>query len=267
MFLDQRRGASIAYSSAAIIAALAASGGASASPASAAGGGQITAATPLREVVYKVSYTRRLQVSNETFGGQVQNVQLTQSAQAPPFNESNNEQTDSGTVTIDIMQIGDDALGMRVSERWTGSTPSGTYLGNVASDGSVNFRDAGQMNECTRSILEYFGTDVMAGQPANTGVAWSRTATGQGADVTTTYSVGDIIGAIASIHEQSTVSSKSVAAIDTSVTTDVQYKPAVLVPVSGKVVLHARQSGASSVTNISTVANFERISDTRDSSP
>ena len=250
----------------AAIAALAVSGAASASPAP-AGGSQISPVTPLREVVYKVSFTRRLETSGETYGGQIQNpINNSVAVQAPAFNESNNDATDSGTVTVDIMEIGDNALGMRVSERWTGSTPSGTYLGNVASDGSVNFSN-GQMNECTRSILEYFGTDVMAGQPANTGVAWSRTAKGQAADVVTTYSVGDIVGAIANIHELSTVSSKSVAAIDTTITTDVQYKPAVLVPVSGKVVLHARSSGASSVTNVTTIANFQRISDTRDSSP
>ncbi|HLJ84005.1 MAG TPA: hypothetical protein VKT51_07545 [Candidatus Eremiobacteraceae bacterium] len=249
----------------AVVAALAMSGAAAAPPASAAGG-QISPATPLREVVYKVSYTRRLEVSGETYGGQILNPINNAAVQAPAFNESNNNATDSGTVTVDIMQISDNALGMRVSERWTGSTPSGTYLGNVASDGSVNFNN-GQMNECTRSILEYFGTDVMAGQPANSGVAWSRAAKGQAADVVTTYSVGDIVGAIANIHELSTVTSKSVAAIDTTITTDVQYKPAVLVPVSGKVVLHARSSGASSVTNVTTVANFQRVSDSRDPSP
>jgi hypothetical protein len=251
----------------AIVVALAMSGPSPAPAAQSGGGGQVTPTTPLREVVYKVSFTRRVQVSGETYGGQIQNpINSSQAVQAPAFNESNSDATDSGTVTVDIMQISDNALGVRVSELWTGSTPSGTYLGNVASDGSVNFSNA-QINECTRAILEYFGTDVMAGQQPNTGVAWSRTAKGQAADVTTTYSVGAIIGAIANIHELSTVSSKSVAMIDTSVTTDVQYKPAVLVPVSGKIVLHARTSGASSVTNVTTVGNFERVSDSRDSSP
>jgi hypothetical protein len=267
MFRNQGSRASIACPFAAIVTALAISSAAASASPPPAGGSQITPVTPLREVVYKVSFTRRLEVASETFGGQVQNVQLTAAAQAPAFNESKDASTDSGTVTVDIMEVGDLALGIRVAERWTGSTPSGTYLGNVASDGSLNFNDGGQMNECTRAILEYFGTEVMAGQPANTGVAWSRTAKGQGADVTTTYSVGDIVGAIANIHEESTVSSKSVAAIDTRVTTDVQYKPAVLAPVSGKIILHARQSGTSSVTNVTTVANFERVSDTRDSSP
>jgi hypothetical protein len=266
MFPIRRSRASIACPFVAIVAALAISGAAPASPTP-AGAGQVTPVTPLREVVYKVSFTRRVQVSGETFGGQIQNpIDSSQAVQAPAFNESNNDATDSGTVTVDIMQIGDNALGIRVSESWVGSTPSGTYLGNVASDGSVNFSNS-QMNECSRAILEYFGTDVMAGQPANTGVAWVRTAKGQIADVTTTYSVGAIDGAIANVHEQSTVSSKSVATIDTTVTTDVQYKPAVLAPVSGKVVLHARSSGASSVTNVTTVGNFERLSDTRDSSP
>jgi hypothetical protein len=190
----------------------------------------------------------------------------TVSAAAPAFAQANSDASDKGTITIDIMQVAGDALGMRVTERWDGSTPSGTYVGNVASDGSVNFTD-GQMNECTRAILEYFGPGVMAGQPANTGVAWERMATGQSADVDTKYSVGAIEGAIANIHEQSTVKSKSVALTDTVVTTDVQYKPAMLAPVSGRIVMHASRSSASSVTNISTIGNFDRVSDSRDKGP
>jgi hypothetical protein len=41
----------------------------------------------------------------------------------------------------------------------------------------------------------------------------------------------------------------------------------VLVPVSGKVIMHASRSGASSVTRVTTVGNFERVSDTRDTTP
>jgi hypothetical protein len=237
-------------------------------PASASSDTAATAATPLREVVYKVSFTRRLQVSQETYGGSVQdnNSAGVSVSQAPPFAEADSDATDSGTVTVDIMQLAGDALGIRVTERWDGSTPSATYVGNVASDGSVNFTN-GQMNECTRAILEYFGADVMAGQPANTGVAWTRSAKGQSADVDTTYSVGAIEGAVADIHEQTTIKSKSVAFIDSVVTTDVKYKPATLVPVSGRLVMHASHSGASSVTNVSTIGSFQLVSDTHDRGP
>ena len=234
---------------------------AAAAPAAASGG---AASAPLREVVYKVTFTRMLEISNETYGGQIQNTQLTQAAQAPPFAQANSNAGDTGTVTVDIMQVANDVLGIRVFEKWNGSTPSAMYQGNVGSDGSVNFTN-GQMNECTRAILEYMGADVMDGQAANSGVGWTRTERGQAADITTTYAVGDIVGAIANIHEQTTVTSKSVALIDSTTTTDVQYKPAMLVAVSGKLVMHASRSSASSVTRVTTIGHFERVSDTRDS--
>jgi hypothetical protein len=224
-----------------------------------------TAATPLREVVYKVSFTRRLNVSQETYGGSVQdpNASGTVVSQAPPFAQAGSDATDSGTVTVDVMQVASDALGIRVTESWTGSTPSATYLGNVTPDGSINFA-GGQLNECTRAILEYFGADVMNDQPANTGVAWTRVAKSTSGDITTNYSVGSIEGALADIHEQTTIKSKSVAFIDSVTTTDLKYKPAELVPISGQVVMHASQTGASSVTNVTTIGNFVRVSDTRD---
>jgi hypothetical protein len=249
----------------ALLTTLALAGGTSSSPAAASSSTSSGSATPLREVVYKVSYTRSLKVSNETYGGSVQdpNASGTVVAQAPPFAEAASDATDSGTVTVDVMQVAADALGLRVTEHWNGSTPSATYVGNVAPDGSVNFGDS-QLNECTNAILEYFGPAVMAGQPANTGAAWERTATGKTADIDTTYSVGAINGAIANIHEQTTIKSKSVAYIDSVVTTDVQYKPATLVPVSGRIVMHASHSSASSVTNVTTIANFDRVSDSRD---
>ncbi|HEY5095123.1 MAG TPA: hypothetical protein VII69_08425 [Candidatus Eremiobacteraceae bacterium] len=250
----------------ALVAALALSGDAPSAQAAATSNAPApAAAAPLREVVYKVTFTRRLEVSNETYGGSVLNDSSAgvQAGQAPPFAQANSDATDSGTVTVDVMQIAGDALGIRVKEQWTNATPSATYLGNVGADGSVNFTD-GQMNECTRAILEYFGPSVMAGQPANSGVAWTRTSKGATADIDTTYSVGDIEGAIASIHEQSTVKSKSVSLIDTVVTIDVRYKPATLAPVSGRIVMHASRSGASSVTNVTTIGNFQRVSDTRD---
>jgi hypothetical protein len=248
----------------ALLTTLALAGTAS-TPAPASTAAAAAAATPLREVVYKVSFTRRLEIQGETYGGSIENPVSagTEVAQAPAFNQGNSNATDSGTVTIDIMQVAGNSLGVRVSERWNNSTPSATYLGNVAADGSENF-SSGQMNECTRAILEYFGPAVMDDQPANTGAAWSRISKGTSADVDTKYSVGTIDGAIANIHEQTTVTSKSVALLDTVVTEDVQYKPATLAPVSGRVVMRGSRSSPSSVTNVTTIANFTRVSDTRD---
>jgi hypothetical protein len=251
----------------ALLTALAISGKASPTPIPFDSSASATVTTaPLREVVYRVTFTRKLDVSSETYGGSVGNPINTDVVQAPAFSHANGDATDSGTVTVDVMQVADDALGVRVTERWDKATPSGTYLGNVATDGTVNFKD-GQLNECSREILEYFGSNVMADQPANAGVAWSRTIKGQSADVNTVYTVGAIVGAIANIHEVSTIKSKSVTVLDSLVTVDIQYKPAMLAPVSGRVVVHASQSGPSSVLNVTTVDNFQRVSDTRDVGP
>jgi hypothetical protein len=251
----------------ALLTALIVSGTGSPTPAPSNSSAPATVATAtLREVVYHVTFTRRMEVSSETYGGSIGNPVTTDVTQAPAFNHANGDASDNGTVTVDVMQIADDSLGLRVTEHWNNGTPSGTYLGNVAADGTVNFKD-GQLNECTREILEYFGADVMADQPANEGVTWTRIAKGQSADVTTVYTVGAIDGAIANIHEVSTVTTKSVAVLDSLVTVDVQYKPAMLAPISGRVVVHASQSGPSSMVNVTTVDNFQRVSDTRDAGP
>jgi hypothetical protein len=251
----------------ALLTALLVSGTGSPTPAPMNASAPVNVATsPLREVVYHVTFTRRMEVSSETYGGSVGNPVTTDVTQAPAFNHANGDASDSGTVTVDVMQVADDALGVRVTEHWDKGTPSGTYLGNVAADGTVNFKD-GQLNECTREILEYFGADVMADQPANAGVTWSRIVKGQSADVSTVYTVGAIVGAIANIHEVSTVKTKSVAVLDSLVTIDVQYKPTMLAPISGRVLVHASQSGPSSMVNVTTVDNFERVSDTRDTGP
>jgi hypothetical protein len=248
----------------ALVTALTLAGGASSSSTSAPAASASPAAA-LREVVYKVSFTRRVKVSSEMYGGTVQNTESATnvSGQAPPFAETSTNVTDSGTVTVDVMQVAGDALGMRVTERWNGSTPSATYLGNVAPDGTVNF-GGGQLNQCTLEILQYFGPAVMAGEPPNTGIEWKRTEPGQAADFDTKYSVGAIEGAVANIHEQTTIKSKSLAVMDSVETADVRYKPATLAPVSGRIVIHASRSGASSLTDVTTIANFDRVSDSRD---
>src|SRR5579863_8032529 len=103
----------------------------SAQPALVADASAATTAAPLREVVYKVSYTRRLEVSQESYGGSIENDNGPSPVvnQAPAFNQANGDASDSGTVTVDVMQVAGGALGLKVTERWDGSTPSATYLG------------------------------------------------------------------------------------------------------------------------------------------
>src|ERR1700682_3712229 len=93
----------------------------------------IASPAPIREVVYKASFTRRLDANQEVYGGQVADASG-HMHQNPPFNSREGITADSGTITIDVMQVAGDTLGIRLTEHWEGKTPSDTYLGNVGAD-------------------------------------------------------------------------------------------------------------------------------------
>src|SRR5580700_10517183 len=100
----------------ALLTALIVSGTGSPTPAPLNSSAPATVATAtLREVVYHVTFTRRMEVSSETYGGSIGNPVTTDVTQAPAFNHANGDASDNGTVTVDVMQIADDSLGLRVT--------------------------------------------------------------------------------------------------------------------------------------------------------
>ncbi len=225
----------------------------------------IASPAPIREVVYEVSFTRRLDANQETFGGQVADS-AGHMHQSPPFNSKEGISTDNGTITVDVMQVAGDTLGIRLTEHWEGSTPSDTYLGNVGSDGSVNFSNP-QVSDVSRTILGFFSPDFLGGRYADKGVSWTQSASGLGLNVTSTYSIGNIDGPIASVDETTTIKSDSVRSMDTLMTGSITYKPTKLVPISGTVHSLGYRSTAETTTDVTTVINFQRLSDSLDSDP
>jgi hypothetical protein len=220
---------------------------------------------PIREVVYKVSFTRRLDANQEVYGGQVAD-ESGHMHQNPPFNTKQGIATDRGTITIDVMQVAGDILGVRLTEHWEGSTPSDTYLGNVGADGSVNFSNP-QVSDVSKTILGFFSPGFLGGRYVDKGVSWTQNASGAGLTVSSKYTIGNIDGSIAAVDESTTIKSNSVHSMDTLTTGSITYKPTKLVPISGTVHSLGYRSDAETSTDVTTIINFQRVSDSLDSEP
>jgi hypothetical protein len=220
---------------------------------------------PIREVVYKVSYTRRLDANQETYGGQISDG-MGHAHQPPPFNSKTGISSDRGTVTIDVMQVAGDTLGIRLAEHWEGTTPSNTSFGNVGSDGSVNFTNP-LVTDVSRTILGFFSPGFLGGRDVDKGLSWTQTASGSGLDVNTTFTIGDVDGPVASVSESTVIKSVNVRSMDTMTTGSITYKASKLVPISGQIQSLAYRTSAETSTDVTTIIHFDRVSDTLDLSP
>lgn len=225
----------------------------------------LTGTDPIREVVYKVSFTHRLDANQEIYGGQVSD-DSGHVHQNPPFNSKEGVTSDSGTVTVDVMQVAGDTLGIRLVEHWDGSTPSNTYFGNVGADGSVNFSNP-QVTDVSRTILGFFSPGFLGGRSVDKGISWTQTASGSGLNVNSTFTIGDIVGPVASVAETTIIKSNNVRSMDTLTTGSITYKATKLVPISGQIQSLAYRSDAETSTDVTTIIHFDRVSDTLDTTP
>ena len=207
---------------------------------------------PLREVVFKVSYTRRQEIAAESFGG------LDTSA--------NNATGDSGTITVDIMAVQGNTLGVKLTELWKSKERSATFLGNVAPDGSVNFGDQ-PISPVARDVLPFFAPLFATDRSLDPGSAWTANFSGTAANVQTRFEVRSIDGPLVNLDETRTLKVKSARGMDSVTTGKIAYKPSLLVPISGTLSERQARSGMGATNQISTVYNFERVSDTRDPAP
>ena len=220
---------------------------------------------PIREVVYKVSYTHRLDANKEVYGGQTTD-DMGRVHQNPPFNSKSGIESDSGTVTVDVMQVSGDTLGIRLSEHWNGNTPSNTYFGNIGADGSVNFSNP-LVTDVSRTILGFFSPGFLGGRYVDKGLTWTQTASGSGLNVNSTFTIGDVDGPIASVSETTVIKSSNVRSMDTLTTGSITYKATKLVPISGQIQSLGYRSDAETSTDVTTIIHFDRVSDTLDRSP
>jgi hypothetical protein len=219
---------------------------------------------PLREVIYKVSYTHHSTLAQGTYGGFDAKSDNNSAANGSAPVSQRSDISDEGTITVDVMAQANNALGIRLSESWRQHPRPQVFQGMVAPDGSVNF--GGQpISEASASLLPFFGTQISAGQKTlDVGVKWSVNADSPAATVATTYEVKSIGDTGVTIQENTTIKVKGASGMDSSINGTIVYLAPKLVPLSGKIVRHSSRSGASDTTLDDMIVNFERQSDTLD---
>jgi len=229
-----------------------------AATATAAPSPTVADASPLREVVYRVSFTRHERLSEESYGGGADPRPVTQGA----------DQTDEGTVTVDVMAVSADTLGVRLRETWKERPRPATFFGNVAPDGAVHFGDQ-PISEASSILLQVFGTKWMHDEPLDPGAKWDVKYVNREASFLTDY---EVIGTnpdadTVTVRETQRVDVQSVHGLNAFVTGTIQYKAALLVPVGIKLERRSSRGDADNSDVETMVINIDRVSDTLDPAP
>lgn len=229
---------------------------------------------PLREVVYKVSALRTQAVSIETYSGPVQ------SGLPPGYNNGNSvtishesqpnaRQTatlEDGTLTVDVIGIQQGVLRISMTENFKNRPTQRTYEAYVAANGLVRF-DVEDPSPVARFVLPAFGTKFAATDTFNTGDTWHVDLQTSAVDVQNIYTISGQDGALLLLDERETVKLNAARGINYSGSGKLKYKPSLLVPIAGDIEEHGARSTMDSVDEMKTTVHFERISDTRDTTP
>ena len=232
--------------------------GAAATPAP-----QPAADAPLREVVYKVSYTRHQSLSIGSYGGYDSGGGNVSAANGGAPSSQRADASDEGTITVDVMAEANNALGIKLTETWRQHPRPQTYLGEVAPDGTVQFGTQ-PISEVSAGLLPFFGPLISQGQELDVGVKWMDNSDDQAATTNTTYEVKSIGDTGVTIEETKTIKVKGTVGSDSTISGSIVYLAPKLVPISGKLTRHSTKSGASDASTEDVIVNFERTSDTLD---
>jgi len=220
----------------------------------AAGAPSSSAAAPLREVVYSASFSRRATRVQEVFGGH----------RPDPYGSTIDVQSSSGTVTVDVVAVADDGIGVRVTELFNGSGRAESTNGIILPDGSLDI-DQTQLNDATVALLPFFGRKFMD-DPASMapGSGWSRHLSGGGYDILTKYKVTKIDGPIMTVDEDKTIKGAGALTGTATIDGEVDYKPEMLAPISGSIIERTSSSGPDYNEDVTVSLSFHRLSDTYD---
>ena len=219
---------------------------------------------PLREVVYKVSYTHHSTLDEGAFGGYDMKGDNNSAANGSAPISQRADVSDEGTVTVDVMAQANNSLGIKLTESWRQHPRAQVFQGVILPDGSINFGSQ-PISEVSASLLPFFGTQISGGQKSlDVGVKWMTNSDSPAATVATTYEVKSVGDTGVTIQENTTVKVKGTAGMDSSISGSIVYLAPKLVPISGKIVRHSSRSGASSNNLEDMIVNFQRQSDTLD---
>ncbi|HEY7980950.1 MAG TPA: hypothetical protein VID19_05655 [Candidatus Eremiobacteraceae bacterium] len=204
-------------------------------------------ATPLREVVYKVSTSERIDDITESYGGGANAV--------PPSSTLVDEA--HGTITVDVMaKFEDGVLGIKVSELWKNSPLPLHFTGAVTADGTVQFASA-TIDSATIELLPYLATSFAPQGAIVVGTHWSVDKVVGKATVSTDYIVTAAGSDGVTIHKDTKISALGTE----SVTGTIVYDPSLLVATSGQIRVRRTDMFANGQTMHTIDIGFERISD------
>jgi hypothetical protein len=196
---------------------------------------------PIREVIYHVSYIRR---TASVAGAGV---------------------TDHGTVTVDVMAVSNNALGLKVTERWSKNPASLVALGTVQPTGSLTFAP-GALSDVTDQLLPYFAPLFVPQRPLLTGVTWNAKDVRKGLTANTSYAVTAVQGTSVIIGVNQSLTVLDTTHVQIASTGSVVYEPRLLVPLSGDFTKHLTAKVGGATRSITLTLHFARSSDTREPS-
>jgi hypothetical protein len=216
-----------------------------------------TPAAPLREIVFKYSYSRKVERSVQQFGSPDMNVGSTNAF--------------AGKLTIDVKQV--DAASMILVSATDAVTGTVNMTKPVTGDvvispsGDVKFV-GGDYDEAMTTILPYLSTNYFGNHPLQEGATWKLISLAADKTKTTTvYSVSNV-GADTATITSTTQSTGGDASGTSSMETKVVYKAGLLVPLSLDILITSSgdttTGGRASNQDATTHYHFDRVSDSRD---
>jgi len=205
-------------------------------------------AGPVREVVYKVSTSERIDDITESYGGGANAV--------PPSSTRVDE--DHGTVTVDVMaKFNDGVLGVNVIEQWKASPTPLHFRGAVAPDGTVDFTMS-TINAATIELLPYFATRFVPDGVLSVGKQWSINKEDGKISVLGNYAVTAMDVGSVTIHKSLTIKALGTETVDGTIV----YDPTLLDAVSGQVRVRRTDMFVDGQTMRTIDLKFDRVSDT-----
>lgn len=194
---------------------------------------------PLREVIYHVSAVRR---TTTAAGGSV---------------------SDHGTVTVDVMAVSNNALGLKVTERWSKNPTSLIALGTVEPKGNLVFAP-GALSDVTDQLLPYFAPLFVPQQPLLVGVTWSAKDDRKDLTANTVYAVTSVQGTSVVVGVKQTLTVRDATHAQITSNGSVVYEPRLLVPLSGDFTKHLTARVGGATHSVTLTLHFARSSDTRE---
>ncbi len=207
-------------------------------------------AGPMRVVTYNVTWSTNIVHGEMGYGG---------------LNQVQSNHADRGTVSVAVMAIQDENLGVEVTETMQRGGGPFKFKGVISPTGIVTF-PAESISEVSRELLRYFATELIPPNDTEIGSTWQTVYDLHVVKVQNQYKVIKIDGDLLTLQSTQQAKFNTFSGTTTSEGTIV-LKPSILAPVSGTVrkIIDEFISGDQQREEYN--LQFDRVSDSLDSKP